>query len=88
MPTVEEAISGFGLQLLGSVDAPSPLMVPPPLFAKIQHWDREQAACAARKQEYMDLAGQLLEVDLERYRPIIDLDTGVVTLTPREADQS
>lgn len=90
MQTVEEVVNGMGLQLLGSVDAPSPvpLVVAAPLFAKIQHADREMAVVAARRQELMELAIDLLGVDRALHRAVIDLDTGVVTLAPHEAASS
>lgn len=86
MPTVDEVVSGMGLQLLGPVDAPDPmpLVVPGPLFVKIQAADREMAAVAARRQELMELAIDLLGIDRAIARAVIDLDTGVVTLSPHE----
>lgn len=88
LPTTQEIVEGLGLEYRGLIEAAPPLMVPPPLFAKIQAWDREQAAAGARKQELMEIAIDLLGVDRVAYYPVIDLDSGVVTLTPRETVSS
>lgn len=87
-PTVEEALGGMGLVVLGSVDAPAPLRVPGPLFVKIQAADREVAAAVARRQELMELAIDLLNIERARYASVIDLDSGIVTLTPLEGAPS
>lgn len=88
LPTVQEVVEGMGFQFLGSVDAPTPLIVPPPLLEKIQHWDREWAAAGARRQEYLELAVAVLGIDTARLAPTVAIDTGVVTVTPREAPAS
>lgn len=74
----------MGFQLLGSVDAPEPLIVPAAILAKIQHWDRERAAVDARRQEYLELAVSVLDIDTVKFAPTVNIDTGVVTLVPRE----
>lgn len=90
MPTVEDVVSRMGLQYLGAVDAPdpAPLVVPLPLFVKIQAADREMAVIAARRQELMELAIDLLGVDRVIHQAVIDLDTGTVTLTSNEGTAS
>lgn len=74
----------MGLHLLGSVDAATPPMVPAAILAKIRHWDAEWAAAGVRRQEYLDLAVEVLGIDTVHYAATINIDTGVVTLASRE----
>lgn len=88
LPTVQEVVEGMGLQLLGAVDAPTPPVVPAPVLAKIRHWDVEWAAAGARRQEYLELAVELLGIDTARFSPTVNIDTGVVALVLREGVQA
>ena len=85
LPTVQEVVEGMGFQLLGSVDADAPQIVPPALLAKIRHWDVEWATAGARRQEYLELAVELLGIDTVQYSPTVNIDTGVIMLTRRES---
>lgn len=87
LPTVQDVIESAGLTYLGSVDAPDvgppQLLVPVPIFKRIQQYDREAGAALARRQEFMDTAVEMLGIDTVTYYPVINFDTGVITLTPR-----
>jgi hypothetical protein len=82
-PTTEEVVESLGLKLLGSVDAPEPLVMPPVLLARIRAADQTIAKLRGEIDLSIAIGLDLLEVDRTAFDVGLDIDTGAVTLTPR-----
>lgn len=83
MPTVEDVVSGLGLEYRGAIDAPSPLLLPDAVLSRLRRADQEMARLRSEIDMALGIGLDLLAVDRTAYDVSVDLDAGRVTLTPR-----